>query len=94
MNQRINIRNVKAMVLLLGIIQKVEYFKEIGVDTVCLAPVFRSPMVDFGYDISDFRDIDPTFGTLDDFKDLIENLKALGKINFGLTYFIGFYLIK
>ena len=50
-----------------GIISRLEYFPEIGVDTIWISPIYESPMADFGYDVSDFKNIDPIFGTLDDF---------------------------
>ena len=43
----------------------------LGVDAIWLSPFYRSPMVDFGYDISDYTDVDPLFGTLADFDDLL-----------------------
>ena len=52
---------------------------DIGVEAVWLSPIYKSPMVDFGYDISDFRDIDPIFGTLDDFNDLVAAMHANGE---------------
>lgn len=59
-----------------GIIQKLDYVKggenSLGIDAVWLSPFFRSPMADFGYDISDYIDVDPLFGTLDDFKQLLD----------------------
>ncbi|XP_022191426.2 maltase A3 isoform X1 [Nilaparvata lugens] len=61
-----------------GIEQMADYFKEIGVGAVWLSPIFKSPMADFGYDISDYRQIDPAFGTLNDFKSLAKKLKSLG----------------
>ena len=54
-----------------GIISKLDYLSDLGVDAIWLSPVFLSPMVDFGYDVSDYRKIDPVFGTLEDFKMLI-----------------------
>jgi alpha-glucosidase len=54
-----------------GIIQKLDYLKFLGVDAIWLSPVFKSPMVDFGYDISDYLAIDPVFGTLEDFEQLL-----------------------
>lgn len=54
-----------------------EYFKEIGVTATWLSPIFRSPMKDFGYDISDFYDIQPEYGNLDDFDRLIAKAKSL-----------------
>ncbi|HOT43573.1 MAG TPA: alpha-glucosidase [Spirochaetota bacterium] len=54
-----------------GVIEKLDYLARLGVDAVWLSPVNTSPMHDFGYDISDFRGIDPLFGTLDDCDRLI-----------------------
>ncbi|ODM91568.1 Maltase 1 [Orchesella cincta] len=53
-----------------GIISRVNYFVELGVEAIWISPIYESPMVDFGYDISNFTNIDPLFGTLDDFKEL------------------------
>jgi alpha-glucosidase len=57
-----------------GIASRIEYVKWLGVDAVWLTPFFPSPMLDFGYDISDYCAVDPAFGTLDDFDALLENL--------------------
>jgi len=54
-----------------GIIKKFDYIEQLGVDAVWISPFFKSPMADFGYDISDYRDVDPIFGNLDDFDRLI-----------------------
>ena len=54
-----------------GIIDRIDYIKSLGVDAIWVSPFFKSPMKDFGYDISDYRDIDPLFGNLDDFDELI-----------------------
>ena len=61
-----------------GIIHRLPYVAELGVDAIWISPFFRSPMLDFGYDVSDYRDIDPMFGTLGDFDALIERAHALG----------------
>lgn len=55
-----------------GIISRLDYISSLGVDAIWISPFFKSPMKDFGYDISDYRDIDPIFGNLDDFDELIE----------------------
>lgn len=65
-----------------GVTEKLEYIASLGVDGIWLSPFFSSPMKDFGYDVSDYRDVDPMFGTLDDFKILVSkahrlNLKVL-----------------
>jgi len=54
-----------------GIISKLDYIASLGVDAIWISPFFKSPMKDFGYDISDYRDVDPIFGTLADFDELI-----------------------
>lgn len=54
-----------------GIIEKLDYLADLGIDGIWLSPINLSPMFDFGYDISDYRSIDPAFGTIDDFKKLI-----------------------
>jgi alpha-glucosidase len=56
---------------LAGITRRLPYLRGLGVDAVWLSPIFRSPMRDFGYDISDYRDVDPLFGTLADLDALI-----------------------
>jgi len=63
---------------LVGITSKLGYIASLGVDAIWISPFFTSPMKDFGYDISDYRDIDPTFGTLDDFKQLLARAHELG----------------
>lgn len=54
-----------------GIISRLDYIKSLRVDAIWISPFFKSPMKDFGYDISDYRDIDPIFGNLNDFDELI-----------------------
>ena len=61
-----------------GVIEKLDYIESLGVDALWLSPFFKSPMKDFGYDISDYRDVDPIFGTLDDFDQLVAQSKARG----------------
>lgn len=60
-----------------GITQRLSYFKEIGVTGVWLSPMFASPQVDFGYDISDFRKVDPLFGTMADFDRMLRRCEEL-----------------
>lgn len=55
-----------------GIMNRVDYIKSLGVTTIWISPIFRSPMKDLGYDVSNFRDIDPLFGTLSDYQNLID----------------------
>lgn len=55
-----------------GIIEKIDYLADLGIESIWLSPIFRSPMKDFGYDISDYCDIDPRFGDLKTFDELVE----------------------
>merc|ERR1719376_628981 len=59
-----------------GILSKVDYLSSLGVSAVWLSPIYCSPMVDNGYDISDYTAIDPTFGTIEDFKELVRALHS------------------
>ncbi|XP_055852245.1 maltase A3-like [Episyrphus balteatus] len=61
-----------------GITAKLPYLKEIGITAAWISPIFLSPMVDFGYDITNFTEIDPIFGTLNDFDDLIRKATEVG----------------
>jgi len=61
---------------LAGITGKLGYLESLGVDALWISPFFKSPMKDFGYDVSDYRDVDPMFGTLDDLKALLAGAKA------------------
>ncbi len=54
-----------------GIVAKLDYLADLGVDVIWLSPIYRSPQDDYGYDISDYQDIDPTFGTLTDVDELL-----------------------
>ena len=59
-----------------GIISRLDYLKELGIDMVWLSPIYASPFVDQGYDISDYYKIAPEFGTMEDFEELVAGLKA------------------
>ncbi len=59
-----------------GIISKLDYIKSLGVDAVWISPMYKSPQADNGYDVSDYKDIDPMYGTMADFKRLVKELKA------------------
>jgi alpha-glucosidase len=63
---------------LVGITERLDYVAQLGVDAIWLSPFFTSPMKDFGYDVSNYRDVDPVFGSLGDFDRLIEKAHALG----------------
>ncbi len=55
-----------------GIVFRLDYLSDLGVDAVWISPFFTSPMTDFGYDVADYRNVDPTFGTLSDFQMLLD----------------------
>ena len=61
-----------------GIVEKLDYLKDLGVDIIWLSPCYRSPLADQGYDISDYYDIDPRFGTMEDMDRLIAEAKKRG----------------
>ena len=61
-----------------GITSKLDYLKALGVDAIWITPCFPSPQVDFGYDVSDYENIDPTYGTLADFDRLVTEGKKRG----------------
>lgn len=63
---------------LAGITRRLDHLAYLGVDCVWLSPVFASPMLDMGYDVSNYTDIDPVFGTLADFDALVAKAHALG----------------
>lgn len=63
---------------LAGITEKLGYIADLGVDAVWISPFVSSPMRDFGYDVSDYLTIDPLFGTLDDYRKLVERAHDLG----------------
>src|SRR2546425_2752131 len=61
-----------------GLTEKLGYIASLGVDAIWISPFFTSPMKDFGYDVSNLRDVDPSFGTLADFDRLVAQAHALG----------------
>ncbi|MGI9387875.1 MAG: alpha-glucosidase family protein [Methyloligellaceae bacterium] len=61
-----------------GIIHRLPHVASLGVDAIWISPFFTSPMLDFGYDVSDYRDVDPMFGTLGDFDALVARAHELG----------------
>jgi alpha-glucosidase len=63
---------------LAGIRSKLDYLQWLGVDAIWISPIYPSPMADFGYDISNYTDIDPIFGTLDDFDALLADAHGRG----------------
>jgi alpha-glucosidase len=61
-----------------GIRSKLDYLEWLGVDAIWISPIYPSPMADFGYDVSDYTDIDPIFGTLEDFDSLLADVHRRG----------------
>ncbi|MDO9396540.1 MAG: alpha-glucosidase [Herbiconiux sp.] len=61
-----------------GILNRLDHLERLGVDVLWLSPIYRSPQADNGYDISDYQQIDPVFGTLDDFDELLDAVHARG----------------
>ena len=70
--------NQKFTCTILGIASKLSYLKEIGITGTWLSPIFDSPRVDNGYDISDYRKVHTDYGTIDDFKALVTKCKEIG----------------
>lgn len=65
-----------------GIKSKLPYLAATGVDAIWLSPIYKSPMRDFGYDITDYRAIAPEFGTMEDFDALVTEANKLGKLSY------------
>jgi alpha-glucosidase len=61
-----------------GIIERLDYVAALGVDAIWISPFFKSPMADFGYDIADYRQVDPLFGQMADFERLLDTAHRLG----------------
>jgi trehalose synthase len=61
-----------------GLAQKLDYIRDLGADTIWLLPFYQSPLRDDGYDISDYKAVHPAYGTLDDFRDFVEQAHARG----------------
>ena len=57
-----------------GVVNKLDYFKDLGVETLILSPIYPSEMKDLGYDVTDYTDIDPRYGTLEDFDQLVDEM--------------------
>lgn len=61
-----------------GITNRLDYLESLGVGAVWLSPIYKSPMKDFGYDISSYDEIDPLFGTMEDFENLLQAMHKRG----------------
>jgi len=70
-----------------GITAHLDHIASLGVDAIWISPFFTSPMADYGYDVADYRDVDPSFGTLADFDTLVARAHALGlKVTIDLVF--------
>lgn len=67
------------MRLYAGIKEKLSHFQYLNIKAIWISPFYKSPMKDFGYDVEDFRDIDPLFGTMADFDDLLSSMHSMGE---------------
>ena len=61
-----------------GVMEKLPQLKELGINCIWFTPIYTSPQVDNGYDVADYKDIDPAYGTLEDFKKLLEMAHSMG----------------
>ena len=60
-----------------GISDKLGYLSGLGIETIWLTPIYESPMKDFGYDVSNYLGINPIFGTMEDFQNMVDNAHSL-----------------
>lgn len=60
-----------------GLRQRLSYLVELGIDAIWICPFYKSPMRDFGYDVTDYCEVDPIFGTLEDFDRLLQSAHEL-----------------
>lgn len=63
-----------------GIISKLDHLADAGIGAVWLSPIFKSPMADYGYDVSDFRNVDPIFGSNTDLKEFIDKAHSKSEL--------------
>ena len=68
-----------------GILSKLDYIKELGADAIWFSPLYVSPQADYGYDIADYYNINPEYGTLDEFKEVLVDIGATQIILLDIT---------
>lgn len=73
-----------------GITSELEHLVDAGVGALWMSPIFKSPMIDFGYDVSDFYDIHEEYGTMQDFDELVQTAHDMGK---GIVLLINLQII-
>ena len=69
-----------------GITEKLQHFVDLNIKAVWISPFYKSPMMDFGYDVEDFRSVDPLFGTMQDFDDLLTKMHDMGESKATVDY--------
>lgn len=73
-----------------GVISQLDYLKDLGIETIWLNSIYESPFIDSGFDVSDFKRINPRFGTLQDFDNLVQEVHRRGMITYIVESFVIF----
>ena len=68
-----------------GVMSKLHVLRDLGINCIWFTPIYTSPQVDNGYDVADYRDIEPDYGTLEDFKKLLDSREVGGTALLGIT---------
>ena len=76
-----------------GVTSRLDYLKELGVGTLWLSPFYKSPMRDFGYDVQNYTEIDPLFGTMEDFEELMTEAKNRSALLYQLIIIITAWIL-
>ena len=85
--------SIQLAIKIAGILSRLWYLQELGVGAIWLSPFFKSPMKDFGYDVSDYREVDPLFGTVGDFDSIVQRAHQLGILFFLFHIFSQYFFI-